>query len=136
MPRAPGDYLNPREQQIMEVVFQRERVTAADLEEALPGRPSNSTVRTLLRILERRGHLTHIVEEGRFIYLPAHPRAHAGRSALDGVLRTFFEGSVEQAFATLLSARESRLTPDDLDRLAEMIERARDARGEEPGGQP
>lgn len=135
MPRAPGDYLNPREQQIMEIVFQRERVTAADLEGALPGRPSNSTVRTLLRILERRGHLTHTEEEGRFVYLPARPRAHAALSALDGVLRTFFEGSVEQAFATLLSAREARLTASDLDRLAEMIERARDAQGEEPGGQ-
>ena len=55
MPRAPGDYLNPREQQIMEAVFRRGRVTAAELEDALPGRPSNSTVRTLLRILEGPG---------------------------------------------------------------------------------
>jgi len=132
MPRAPGDYLNPREQQIMEAVFQRGRVTAADLEDALPGRPSNSTVRTLLRILERRGHLTHVEEDGRFVYLPARPRDNAARSALDGVLHTFFEDSVEQAFAALLSARESRLTPADLDRLAAMIQRARDGQEEQP----
>jgi len=132
MPRAPGDYLNPREQQIMEIVFQRERVTAADLEDVLPGRPSNSTVRTLLRILEQRGHLTHIVEEGRFVYLPTRPRSSAARSALDGVLHTFFEDSVEQAFAALLSARESRLTAEDLDRLSEMIRRARDGQEEQP----
>ena len=81
MPRAPGDYLNPREQQIMEAAFRRGRVTAADLEELLPGRPSNSTVRTLLRILESRGHLTHVEEEGRFVYLPVLPRANAARSA-------------------------------------------------------
>lgn len=132
MPRAPGDYLNPREQQIMEAVFQRGRVTAADLEDALPGRPSNSTVRTLLRILEGRGRLTHIVEEGRFVYLPARPRDSAARSALDSLLHTFFEDSVEQAFAALLSARESRLTPDDLDRLTELIRRARDGQEEQP----
>ena len=133
MPRAPGDYLNPREQQIMESVFRRGRVTAADLEDALPGRPSNSTVRTLLRILESRGHLTHIEEEGRFVYLPTRPRANAARSALDGILHTFFEDSVEQAFAALLSAREARLTPDDLDRLSEMIQRARDGQqGDQP----
>ena len=133
MPRAPGDYFNPREQQIMEAVFRRGRVTAADLEDALPGRPSNSTVRTILRILESRGHLTHIEEEGRFVYLPTRPRANAARSALDGILHTFFEDSVEQAFAALLSAREARLTPDDLDRLSEIIQRARDGQqGDQP----
>ena len=132
MPRAPGDYLNPREQQIMEAAFRRRRITAADLEEVLPGRPSNSTVRTLLRILESRGHLTHVEEEGRFVYLPTRPRANAARSALDGVLHTFFEDSVEQAFAALLSARESRLTPDDLDRLSELIQRARDDQEDQP----
>lgn len=132
MPRAPGDYLNPREQQIMEAAFRRGRVTAADLEELLPGRPSNSTVRTFLRILESRGHLTHIEEEGRFVYLPARSHATAARSALDGVLHTFFKDSVEQAFAALLSAREARLTPDDLDRLAEMIQHARGSQEEQP----
>ncbi len=132
MPRAPGDYLNPREQQIMEAVFRRGRVTAADLQNALPGRPSNSTVRTLLRILEGRGHLTHVVEDGRFVYLPTRPRDNAARSALDGVLHTFFEDSVEQAFAALLSAREARLSAEDLDRLSEMIRRARDGQEEQP----
>jgi len=132
MPRAPGDYLNPREQQIMEAVFRRGRITAADLEDALPGQPSNSTVRTLLRILESRGHLTHVEEEGRFVYLPTRPRANAARSALDGVLHTFFEDSVEQAFAALLSAREARLTPDALDRLTELIQRARDGQEDQP----
>jgi predicted transcriptional regulator len=130
MPRAPGDYLNPREQQIMEIAFRRGRVTAAELEAALPGRPSNSTVRTLLRILERRGHLTHVEEAGRFVYSPAAPRARAALTALDGVLHTFFGGSVEQAFATLLFRDETRLSPPELDRLAEMIRRARDARGD------
>lgn len=131
MPRAPGDYLNPREQQIMEAVFRRGRITAADLEEALPGRPSNSTVRTLLRILESRGHLTHIEEEGRFVYLPTRPRVQAALAALDGVLRTFFHGSVEEAFTTLLSRRETQLTQVQLQRLTQIIEAAKAGSGEQ-----
>ena len=128
MPRAPGDYLNPREQQIMEIAFQRQRITAAELEELLPGRPSNSTVRTQLRILEQRGHLTHTEEDGRFVYATATPRASAATAALDGVLKTFFQGSVEQAFVTLLSRREAKLSPEELDRLTQIIE---DAKAEE-----
>ncbi|HEX5323679.1 MAG TPA: BlaI/MecI/CopY family transcriptional regulator [Capsulimonadaceae bacterium] len=120
-------YLNPREQQIMELVYQRERVTAAELEAALPGAPSNSTVRTLLRILEKKGHLKHIEEEGRFVYLPAHPKRAAAKSALDNVLRTFFQGSVEQAFATLLTSKEAHLTEGELDRLAALISQAKES---------
>lgn len=125
MPRAPGNYLNPREQQIMEIAFQREHVTAAELEAALPGSPSNSTVRTLLRVLESRGHLKHVEEDGRFVYSPVRPRANAALTALDGVLRTFFQGSVEQAFTTLLSREESQLSQEQLERLAQIIEAAK-----------
>ena len=125
MPRAPGGYLNPREQQIMELACQRGRITAAELEQALPGAPSNSTVRTLLRVLEQRGHLTHDEEQGRYVYRPARPRAPAARAALEGVLRTFFQGSAAQAFSALLSSKETRLTREDLDRLAGLIEQAR-----------
>ncbi len=124
------DYLSPREQQIMEVIYRRERATAAEVGGALPGSPSNSTVRTLLRILEQKGHLTHDEEAGRFVYRPTRPRPSAARSALEGVLRTFFHGSVEQAFASLLSTEEARLTPQEFDRLAEMIQQARDAQGD------
>jgi predicted transcriptional regulator len=126
MRKLTAQYLNPREQQIMEVAYQRERITAAELEALLPGSPSNSTVRTLLRILEKKGHLRHIEEEGRFVYLPTSPRPAAARSALDHVLKTFFHGSVEQAFATLLSSKDIRLTEEELDRLAVLIDKAKE----------
>ena len=120
-------YLNPREQQIMELAYQRERITAAELEMALPGSPSNSTVRTLLRILEKKGQLKHVEEEGRFVYLPARAKPAAARTALESVLRTFFHGSVEQAFATLLTSKEARLTKEELDRLAALIAHAKES---------
>lgn len=130
MSLAPGNYLNPREQQIMEIVFQRERVTAAELEDALPGQPSNSTVRTLLRILERRGHLTHVEENGRFVYMPSRPRANSALAALESVLRIFFHGSVEQVFTTLLTRRETQLSSDQLDRLAQIVADAKADKGD------
>ena len=126
MPKKPQEYLNPREQQIMEIAYQKERTTASELEGLLPGSPSNSTVRTLLRILEKKGQLKHVEEEGRFVYSPARPRPAAARTALDNVLRTFFHGSVEQAFATLLSSKEAQLTEGELDRLAAMVTKARE----------
>lgn len=127
MPKEPKEYLNPREQQIMEIAYQKERVTAADLEAVLPGRPSNSTVRTFLRILERKGQLRHVEEDGRFVYLPVRPRPAAARTALDNVLRTFFHGSVEQAFATLLTSKEAHLTEGELDRLAALVAQAKES---------
>ena len=126
MLKYPGSYLTKREHQIMDIIYQRERVTAAELEAALSGAPANSTVRTQLRVLERKGHLRHEEVEGRFVYLPTHARPSAARAALDSLLDTFFSGSVEQAFATLLSSKAHQLTKEDLDRLAALVEQAKE----------
>lgn len=128
--RQQGEYLSKREQQIMEVVYQRESVTASDVQEGLKDKLSNSSVRTHLRILEEKGHLKHTEEEGRYVYRPTKPRQSAAQSALKRVLTTFFAGSTEAAVATLLSSSEANLSDAELDRLSEMIEKAR--RGEKP----
>lgn len=120
-----GPYLSKREQQIMEIVYQRGEVSAADVMEALPDSLSNSAVRTFLRILERKGHLRHEDRDGRYVYLPTRQRQSAARSALSQVLDVFFDGSVEKVMATLLSEKEGELQPDELSRLQEMIEKAR-----------
>jgi predicted transcriptional regulator len=127
MTRHGDGYLSKRCQQIMELVYERGSVTATDLEAALPGQPSNSTVRTQLRILEDRGHLKHDEVDGRFVYSPTRPREAEATSAMQRFLKTFFDGSVEGAFATLLSAKERSLTQEELDRLSRMIEEAREA---------
>ncbi len=124
--KKPGNYLSRREQQIMDIVYRNERVSAADVMEALPDALSNSAVRTHLRILESKGHLQHIEEEGRYIYLPTRPRHSEGRSVLSQVLQTFFDGSVEKVMATLLSVKESELSQEELDRLRQMIDQAKE----------
>ncbi|AIE84803.1 BlaI/MecI/CopY family transcriptional regulator [Fimbriimonas ginsengisoli] len=124
--KQPAGYLSKREQQIMELVYQREHLTAGEASELLPGAPSNSTVRTLLRILEEKGHLRHIEKDGRYTYVPVRPRQSAARSALDGVIKTFFRGSVGDVVATLLTEEGSKLSLDELDRLQSMIQEARE----------
>ena len=124
MPTAK--YLNPREQQIMDIIYQKEQVTVADVLAALPDPPSNSAVRTHLRLLENKGHVTHIESEGHFIYMPIRPRSSAARSAITQLLTTFFDDSIEKAVATLLSVKETDLSEDELDRLQIMIDQARE----------
>jgi predicted transcriptional regulator len=121
-----GSSLSRRERQIMDILYQRGRAAAAEVMDALPGSPSNSAVRMLLRILEEKGHVRHIREGTRYVYLPVQPRQSAARSVLKQVLQTFFGGSVEKAVATLLSAPDARLSEAELDRLAALIARAKE----------
>jgi BlaI family penicillinase repressor len=126
MQKPAGQYLSKREQQIMEILYQRERLTANELMALLPGSPSNSTVRTLLRILEDKKQVKKTEEEGRYVYFAAYPRDKAAKSALSGVVDTFFRGSVTDVVATLLDDKKNRLSGDELDRLQAMIDKAKE----------
>jgi predicted transcriptional regulator len=117
--------LTRRERQIIDVLYRRGRSTAADVRSDLPGEPSDSTVRTQLRVLESKGHVRHEEEGLRFIYLPAVPRTAARRSALKHVVETFFDGSAARLVGALLGGEGARLTPDELDRIARLVDKAR-----------
>jgi BlaI family transcriptional regulator, penicillinase repressor len=121
---APPD-LSRRERQILDVLYKAGRATAAEVQEAMPAAPSYSAVRTLLRILEEKGHVRHEQDGARYVYLPIVARDAAKRSALRHLLNTFFEGSTTQAIAALLDDEASRLSNEDLDRLSASIKRAR-----------
>jgi BlaI family penicillinase repressor len=117
--------LSRRERQILDILYQRGRATAAEVQSALPEPPSYSAVRALLRILEDKGHIKHEQDGPRYIYLPTVARGNAQRSAMRHMLRTFFDGSAEQAISALLDDSSARLSPAELDRLARMIDTAR-----------
>ena len=127
MSQKEENYLTKREQQIMEIIYRLGQADVADVLSAIPDPLSNSSIRTHLRILETKGHLSHTEQNGRFIYSPTKPRQRAAHAALSTLLRTFFDDSVENVMATLLSDRASELKPEELDRLSEMIDRARTA---------
>jgi len=116
--------LSRRERQIMDIVYARGAASATDVLNDMPDAPSRATVRTLLRILEDKGHLRHYKQGRQFVYQPTHPRRRAGRSALRRVLSTFFDGSLEQAVAAHLSDSTAKLSKEELARLVELIRQA------------
>ena len=125
MSRPLHTTLSRRERQIMDILFRRGRATAADVMAELPSDPSYSTVRTQLRVLEQKGHVRHEQEGLRFIYTPVVARQTARKSALRHVIETFFDGSPEKAVAALLGGEATKLSDDELDRIASLISKAR-----------
>jgi len=118
--------LSRRERQIMDILYKLGRATAGDVVKALPGQPSDSTVRTQLRVLEAKGHVRHEEEGLRYVYFPVVPRRVVRRSALKHVVDTFFDGSVEKVVAALLGGDATKLTDEELDRIAELVAKARE----------
>jgi predicted transcriptional regulator len=125
MAGSPHAALSRRERQIMDILYRRGRATAAEVLDELTGNPSYSTVRTQLRVLETKGHARHEEEGLRYVYFPAVPRRAASRSALRHVVESFFDGSAEQAVAALLGADGARVSPEELDRIADLVAQAR-----------
>lgn len=109
----------------MDVLFRQGRATAGEVMAALPGSPSYSTVRTQLRVLEEKGHVRHEELGNRYVYVPVVRRHTARRSALRHLIDTFFDGSVEKAVAALLGGEGSRLSDDELDRITDLVVKAR-----------
>jgi predicted transcriptional regulator len=121
MPRP----LTRREREIMDVIYRLGRATAQEVLDNLADPPSYSAVRALLRLLEERGHIKHSSEGTRYVYTPAVPRATARKRALEHLVSTFFGGSVEQTLLALVESSRSKLDPEELDRLSELVGRAK-----------
>jgi predicted transcriptional regulator len=124
-PSNPSVDLSRRERQIMDVIYRLGRASAADVHARLPDPPAPTAVRTLLRILEEKGHLRHEREGTRHIYLPTVPQEAARESALRHLMRTFFAGSASAAVAALLDASDGELTDAQREELVRKIRRSR-----------
>ncbi len=109
----------------MDVLYRFGRATAGEVREGLPGSPSDSTVRTQLRVLEQKGHVRHDEEGLRYVYMPMVPRRAARRSALKHLVDTFFDGSSASVVAALLGGEAARVTDEELARIAELVRTAR-----------
>ena len=123
-PKSTSD-LSRRERQIMDIIYARGEAAAADVQAALPDAPSYSAVRTLLRILEEKGHLTHREDGPRYIFLPTESHAKASRSALRRVVQTFFDGSLSGAVAALVDAEGGKLSAEELQRIEAIVKAAK-----------
>ncbi len=116
--------LSRRERQIMDIVYEMNEVTVAQVLELIPDPPSYSTVRALLGVLEEKGHLIHKQQGPRYIYSPTLPREEASQNALKHVLKTFFANSTEEVVAALLNISEEDLSEEEYKRLTKLIKKA------------
>ena len=125
-PSSNENVLTRRERQIMDVLFTAGRATGQEIQQKLTDSPSYSTVRTILRVLERKGFVRHKEEGLRYVYEPVVARDVARKSALQRILQTFFDGSAQKAAAALLDPKAFRLTRSELDELSTLIEKAKE----------
>ena len=121
----PAAGLSRRQRQIMDILYQRGKSSASEVKAAMADAPSYSAVRAMLRVLEDKGYVRHQAEELRYVYVHTVPREKAKRSAVKHLLDTFFKDSPEQIVAALLDVSATRLTREELNRMAEMIEKAK-----------
>ena len=126
MTRKPKpNALSRRERQIMDILYKLERASVGQVLAEIAGKPSYSTVRAQLRVLEEKGHVRHEEHGLRYVYAPAVPRYVARRSAVRHLVETFFDGSTEKIVAALLGGEVARISPEELDRLARLISKGR-----------
>jgi len=116
--------LSRRERQIMDVIYRHGKVTAAEVLAELPDPPGYSAVRAMLRLLEEKGHIRHEQDGPRYVYMPTVNRDKARRSAMRHLVRTFFDGSTEDAVAALLQ-NDAGISEDELERLSQLIDGAK-----------
>lgn len=122
---VPPGKLSRRERQIMDVVYRLKHATVQEAIDGLDDPPGYSSIRATMRLLEEKGHLKHISDGPRYIYLPTRTRDTARKSALRHLMDTFFDDSIESTVATLLDVKSKDLTDEELDRIQELIQQAR-----------
>jgi predicted transcriptional regulator len=132
MAKRQEPQLSRRERQIMDVIYARGQASALEVLAQLPDPPTKTAIRTLLRILEEKGHLEHEQSGQTYIYRPRRPREHAGKSAFQRVLDVFFGGSLEQAVAAHLGEAADHLSETELKQLAGLIQQARKSKKGSP----
>jgi predicted transcriptional regulator len=120
-----GESFSRREREIMEALYRLGEATAAEIRDAIAEPPTYTAIRTHLTILEKKGHVHHESDGTRYIYAPRIARGEMGRRAIDSLLNTFFDNSVESAVAAMLTREDANIPREDLDRLARLIDKAR-----------
>jgi BlaI family transcriptional regulator, penicillinase repressor len=120
---APAKFihLSRRERQIMDILYRTGRATSAEVRASLPDPPSYSSVRTMLRILEEKGHVRHEQDGARYVFVPLVRRDQAKRSALRHLMDTFFDGSAAQVMAALVDISSRKLSDKELADLKRLI---------------
>ena len=126
MKLSPLQQLSRRERQIMHLLFQHEQMTAKAVTAELEDAPSYTTVRTLLRILEEKGHITHFQDGKQYVYQPVSQPKEVREQSLQELLKTFFGGSITKAVATFIDNPATNLSKEELQELEELVKNAKE----------
>jgi len=121
---SPPPHLGRRERQIVDVVYRLGRASVSEVRAELPDPPSYSAVRGMLNLLEEKGHLRHVSEGLRYVYLPVVTPKEASRSAMAHVVRTFFSGSPAEAATALFELPDRKWSREELTQLSQLIKHA------------
>ena len=125
MPKDSPTALSRRERQVMDILYRRGEATVAEVMNDLPDPPTYSAVRSILRILMEKEMITHREDGPRYVYLPAVNTDRAADDAMKHVIRTFFDGSAEQAVAAVLRMSDAKLSDREISELSDRIRKAR-----------
>ncbi|MEM7312465.1 MAG: BlaI/MecI/CopY family transcriptional regulator [Planctomycetota bacterium] len=117
--------LGRREREILEIVFQLNEASVSDVVSKMAEPPAYDSVRTMLRLLERKGYVKHRREGNKYVYRPTQSKAKASKSALSHLMSTFFQNSIADTMAAAFDLEADNLTEEELQRLQELIDRAR-----------
>jgi len=121
---SPHAQLGRRERQIVDAVYRLGRASVAEVRAELDDPPSYSAVRGMLNLLEEKGHLRHVTDGLRYVYLPVVAAAHARKSAMAHVVRTFFAGSTADAASTLFELPDRKWSREELTELSRLVNQA------------
>src|ERR1700761_8266830 len=119
------DGFSRREREIMDALYKLGKASAQQILDEIADPPTYTAIRTHLTILEKKGHVRHASDGTRYIYEPLVGREQMGRRAIDTLLTTFFDNSVERAVAALITRKDSEISNDELERLQTLIEKAK-----------
>src|SRR5471032_1472998 len=117
----PQDGHSRGEREIMVALYKLGRASAAQIQAEIPDPPSYTAIRTLLTILEKKGHVRHDSDGTRYVYEPKVARGEMGQRAIGNLLKTFYDNSVSDAVAAMLNSEDAQVSHDELDRLAKLI---------------
>jgi predicted transcriptional regulator len=121
--------LPPREREIVDLLYERGGLTAAEISVALYGQPGGSAARTMLGRLEQKGFVRRTESPKGYLFHPAVPDSQARKTALKELVRVFFNGSSTGA-ATALLGMSDRIDETELEKLEALLAKARAARRE------
>lgn len=124
--KANAEGHSRREREIMAALYKLGRGTAAQILDEIADPPSYTAIRTLLTILEKKGHVRHDSDGTRYVYEPKVARGEMGQRAIGSLLKTFYDNSVSDAVAAMLSSEDAKISSDELDRLAKLIAKAKE----------